>query len=479
MIVFAGEPLNNAELMEKPIGIIVINTDGMDLLDQIEYSNMYSITLTNNTGGLIHHNDTDRVWGFEFGKKDGFLEEFPDIWNSLKVMDPLSTRQVNDEDHIHLISKIPIHSAKNDDFLGLVMTARNENILYSSNVLRFQIFIVSIAAVLVVGLISAFLVYQLTKPIKTLRNQVQNYSEGDEQIILSISGNDEISMLSRAFLNLIEKLQLRTNELKIKNRTLRSEATQRRAVEKELRIAMHNAESANIAKSNFLSSMSHELRTPLNAISGFSQILNGEFDGKLNEKQKKYVKDILSSSEQLSGLINDVLDISKIEEGGITLNLEIVDITNLVKKSMLIIKDRCYKHNISLNYNIDESLKNSDITADGRKINQIMYNLLTNAVKFTPDYGEISVNAVKNEKMLEISVSDNGIGIEQEDTEMIFHKFYQKEGGIINKTKGAGLGLNITKNLVEMHRGFIEVKSDGKDKGATFIFTIPLNQNQN
>ena len=161
--------------------------------------------------------------------------------------------------------------------------------------------------------------------------------------------------------------------------------------------------------------MSHELRTPLNAILGFSQILEGEFEGKLNKTQKNYVRDILGSGKHLLSLINDILDLSKIEEGKSDLQLETLNIKFLLNNSLIMIRERCINHSISLKLDLDESLENIEVTADSRKVKQIMYNLLSNAVKFTPDNGSILVEASKSSEFMEVCITDSGIGIEKED----------------------------------------------------------------
>lgn len=254
--------------------------------------------------------------------------------------------------------------------------------------------------------------------------------------------------------------------------------TELKKAEDKLKAAKIEAESANIAKSNFLSSMSHELRTPLNAILGFSQILEGQFNGKLNDEQMTYVKDIFSSGKHLLSLINDILDLSKIEEGKSELHAEKLNIEKILTNSLIMIKRRCIEHNINLNLNIDESIKSFELIADGRKIKQIMYNLLSNAAKFTQDNGNILVEASKSSEFLKVSISDSGIGIKKDDQEKIFQKFFQTKGGLVNKTKGTGLGLSIVKNLVELHGGKLEVRSEGNGKGTTFSFTIPVRYEQ-
>jgi PAS domain S-box-containing protein len=244
----------------------------------------------------------------------------------------------------------------------------------------------------------------------------------------------------------------------------------------ELEIAVREAEAANKAKSEFLSSMSHELRTPLTAIIGFSQVLAEQYFGELNEKQAEYVKDILESGEHLLSLINDILDLAKVEAGKAELELSSFNVKELLENSIVMIKEKALKHSLNLETQISSDLHDLFVIADERKLKQVMFNLLSNAAKFTPDYGRITVGGSREGSELIINVTDTGIGIGSKDQRRIFEEFYQARSGPKDKTPGTGLGLPLSKHLVEMHGGRIWVESKGKDKGSTFTFSIPIRE---
>jgi signal transduction histidine kinase len=249
---------------------------------------------------------------------------------------------------------------------------------------------------------------------------------------------------------------------------------------RELQAALSQATRA---KSDFLSGMSHELRTPLNAIIGFSQVLQEEYFGALNDKQKQYVKDILESGKHLLSLINDILDLSRVESGMMELDLAKVPLAPLLNGSLVMIREKAHSHGIRLEVEIDDFVRDLILVADERKLKQVLYNLLSNAVKFTPDGGTIRVGAMiraedtgdtDSRNFVEIFVSDTGIGVAPGDLKRVFEDFYQVKSGPSGKTPGAGLGLPLTRRLVEMHGGRIWVTSPGKDKGSRFAFTLPL-----
>ncbi len=229
---------------------------------------------------------------------------------------------------------------------------------------------------------------------------------------------------------------------------------------------------ASSAKSEFLANMSHELRTPLNSIIGFSELLQQNSHGDLNEKQNKYVDNVLTSSKFLLNLINDILDLSKVEAGKIEPVFEKMPVHAVINETMCLIKEKASKHNVLLNKEFDPDL--NIIEADQQRFKQILFNLLSNAVKFSKkEGGAVTVTTKKEGDMARISVSDTGIGIKEEDMGKLFMEFEQLDPGISRKYGGTGLGLAISKKLVELHSGRIWVESRFGE-GSTFAFLLPL-----
>ena len=271
------------------------------------------------------------------------------------------------------------------------------------------------------------------------RDAVRPFSERDTRLVLSFADQAVIA---------IENVRL-FNEIQDKSRQL---------------------EVANQHKSEFLANMSHELRTPLNAIIGFSEVLIERMFGELNDKQDDYLKDIHTSGKHLLSLINDILDLSKIEAGRMELDLEDFDAPAALANALALVRERAQRHAIALELAVDERV--GDIRADQRKFKQILLNLLSNAVKFTPDGGRVSVQARPVDGGLEVAVSDTGIGIAPDDLAVVFDEFRQVGRHYTNKHEGTGLGLSLARRFVELHGGTLTLRST-VGQGSTFTFTIP------
>jgi GAF domain-containing protein len=240
---------------------------------------------------------------------------------------------------------------------------------------------------------------------------------------------------------------------------------------REIEHKSRELEAASRHKSEFLTNMSHELRTPLNAIIGFSEVLSERMFGDINEKQAEYLSDILESGKHLLSLINDILDLSKIEAGRMELEPTDFDLPGAIENTMILVRERADRRGIALGRAVDERL--GTIRGDERKVKQVLLNLLSNALKFTPEGGRIDVKAGLRDGVAEVAVTDTGVGIAPEDQQAVFEEFRQV-GSSARKIEGTGLGLAISRKFIQLHGGTIRLDSE-IGKGSTFTFTLPLN----
>ncbi len=264
--------------------------------------------------------------------------------------------------------------------------------------------------------------------------------------------------LRNSYKNLAEKVKDRTAALQELNYELERTANQLRNAVK--------------VKNEFLANMSHELRTPLNSINGFSEILFDETCGPLNKEQKKYMNYVLLSGRHLLSLINDVLDMAKIEAGKMTLSLSSVHLSSILNDVATMLKEMAHRKHIAMVLELSDDLGN--IQADERKIRQIAYNLISNAVKFTPEGGSIGVRMKKVQMGIEVEVWDTGIGFSPEDIAKAFQAFTRIESPYSRITEGTGLGLALSKKMVDLHGGRIWIESGGKDRGTAVRFVLPV-----
>ena len=271
------------------------------------------------------------------------------------------------------------------------------------------------------------------------RNQMRSFSERDVRLVTTFADQAVIALEN---VRLLEEIQAKSREL----------------------------ERANKHKSEFLANMSHELRTPLNAIIGFSEVLSERMFGEVNDKQLEYLHDIHSSGHHLLSLINDILDLSKIEAGRMELELTRFDLGLLLDNAMTLVRERAARHGLALALDVDDAV--GDWVADARKVKQVLINLLSNAVKFTPAGGTITVSARRSNGSVEIAVADTGVGIAPGDQQQVFEEFRQASGEYLRKSEGTGLGLSLARRFVELHGGTIRVES-ALGRGSTFTFTLP------
>jgi signal transduction histidine kinase len=300
---------------------------------------------------------------------------------------------------------------------------------------------VAVAAIVLALLLGLVLSWSVIGPIRRIDERLATIAAGDFSGHVDVDNRDELGALA-ANVN-------RMND--------------------ELRRVYGELEQASRHKSEFLASMSHELRTPLNAILGFSQVLREQMVGEVNEKQKEYLEDILASGHHLLSLINDVLDLSKVEAGQVELELAPFSLREALERGVVMVRERATRDGVEVVLAASPGVDVVD--GDERRIRQVIFNLLSNAVKFTPAGGAVDVSAAQVNGEVRVAVADTGPGIRAEDQERIFEEFQQTEVGI-EQREGTGLGLALSRRLVELHGGRIWVDSE-PGKGSTFVFTLP------
>jgi signal transduction histidine kinase len=298
------------------------------------------------------------------------------------------------------------------------------------------------AGALVLALLLGFVLsWSLIDPIQSIDGRLAAIASGDFEGHVEIENRDELGAL----------------------------ATNVNRMNDELRRVYAELEEASQHKSEFLANMSHELRTPLNAIIGFSQVLRDEMVGGVNEKQAEYLDDIISSGNHLLSLINDVLDLSKVEAGQVELEVHPFSLREALERGVVMVRERATEDRVRVAFVAD--LEVDVVAGDERRIKQVIFNLLSNAVKFTPAGGEVDVSATRANGEVRVSVADTGPGIPPGDQERIFEEFQQSETGV-GLREGTGLGLALSKRYVELHGGRIWVESE-LGRGSTFTFALP------
>ncbi|MEW6739585.1 MAG: ATP-binding protein [Nitrospirota bacterium] len=320
-------------------------------------------------------------------------------------------------------------------------------------------------------------------PAMRLRDAVKEIEKGNFGTRIDIKTGDEIEELSKSFNNMAETLGITFNENrlliegleeKVKERTRQLEDSnyELQLLNRELAVRREEAEAATRAKSKFLANMSHELRTPLTAIIGFSELMQMRIGGELTDKQKRYIEAINKSGAHLLGLINDILDLSKVEADKMELSYSDVDIKNIINESLIFMREKSMKHGIKVATDVEENI--DIIKADEKRLKQVLINLLSNAVKFTPDGGSVGVRArLADSDSIEISVTDTGIGIAKEDMGKLFEPFQQLGSIYEKRCEGTGLGLALCKRIVELHGGNIWAESE-YGKGSRFAFKMSI-----
>jgi signal transduction histidine kinase len=320
------------------------------------------------------------------------------------------------------------------------LVAANHSSFASSRDLLIGVGAGSLALALALGLLLA---WSVVVPLRDTEARLDEVAAGDFAGRLDVPNRDEIGSLAAKVNQMSDQLERVYGEL----------------------------ETASRHKSDFLATMSHELRTPLNAIIGFSEVLHEQMFGELNERQLAYVDDVLEAGRHLLSLINDVLDLAKIEAGRMELEVSQVAIPDVLRSAVSMHSERASRGGIVLSLRTDPD--EITVAADERRLRQIVFNLLSNAVKFTPPDGRVEVSARLDDGHVEIAVADTGPGIASQDLETIFEEFEQTGDG--KQVEGTGLGLPLSRKLVELHHGRLWVESE-PGRGSTFRFTLPRRQ---
>jgi signal transduction histidine kinase len=314
-----------------------------------------------------------------------------------------------------------------------------------------------LAAFVAAGVVlSILLARRLVRPIKRMQVAAEAIGAGEYDQRVDLDRRDELGALAGALNRMAARLQglITGLEQRVAERT--------RALE-----------VASKHKSDFLANMSHELRTPLNAIVGFSQVLREKLFGEMNDKQSEYLDDILSSANHLLSLINDILDLSKVEAGQVELELGAFSLREALERGIVMVREKASTNGVVLALDLDPSV--DLVYGDERRIRQVVFNLLSNAVKFTPEGGRVNVSTLREDGAVRVAVTDTGPGIPSADQERIFEEFQQARAADGERPEGTGLGLALTRSLVELHGGRIWVESE-PGRGSTFAFTLPAEQ---
>jgi signal transduction histidine kinase len=397
----------------------------------------------------------------------------------------------NDEVHVFLDEPIINHKGEVTAALGVGIPEEKFAVILSTN--QYLIVAVTILGLTVMLIIGRYFAGVITEPIMAATRFAEKLAQGERNLVLQPewveNPHSETGILLTTFQKMAASLEAseKTNEEYLER--LRQEHQKQVALSRQLQEmndelegkvvartlelvqAVEALKKANGVKSQFLANMSHELRTPLSAIISSAEALIGRVFGPLTEKQEKHIQNALNNGNHLLQLINDILDICKIEAGKMNLTLNDFYIAEIIENSCAVARSIASRKNIELSVRMEPP--DFKVRADAVKVKQILYNLLSNAVKFTPDNGKVEVEAFRQEHFAQFRIRDNGIGIRDEDQERVFVEFEQVDNSYQRLYEGTGLGLPLTKKLVEMHGGQIFLISK-EGIGTEVVFTLPL-----
>jgi signal transduction histidine kinase len=388
--------------------------------------------------------------------QDELLTTVADIANLLR------DEKIDDARRLHINSGQPLYD-QIDKLVHQIVKIENDEMMkvrdtvsaaYRRAMLLIGVFAgIAIILALVLGFVIS---WSVILPVREADAFLSQVAKGDFNATINIPNRDEFGALAAQM-----------NQM---SRDLGRLSEEQEQAAQQLRSLNRQLEQASKAKSDFLANMSHELRTPLNAVIGFSEALNERVFGELTDKQAEYVGHIHSSGHHLLSLINDILDLSKIEAGRMELDLGRFELATVLDAALTLVKERAHRREVVLEGEISPDL--GSMVGDARKFKQILLNLLSNAIKFTNENGTVRLSAESRDGKVVVTVSDTGVGMAESDLEVIFDEFRQLSGSLDRVTEGTGLGLSLTRRFVEMHGGEIRVTSE-VGKGSVFTFWLP------
>jgi len=457
----------------KVVGILGANVNLFriqPLIESLTFTHNETVMVLSRSGQVVAHSHRAEL---------GELPELsaPELFEALELGLPSVSENYNDE--MGRTVKGVIYPIGKQGWNIVIQTPVSELSKEVSGLwLLLALVLVSSAALAVAA--AWLMATRLTRPISQLAYATEKVAAGELTTRVETDAVNEVGTLADSFNRMVSELsytrarnQQLLDELKQLNENLERRVEQRT---EELKIARDQADVANRAKSDFVANLSHELRTPLTSITGFSEALQEKYFGKLNKKQADYVKYIQDNSQHMLSLINQIVDLEKIEAGKTEIEISNVRIKKLLENSLSMIEDKAAEHHITLDCQLASEIDELEIHADEPKLQQVVINLLSNAVMFTPDGGRIIVRAKVADKQLIVEVEDTGVGIAPENQEKVFDDFFQVKSESKDKTPGLGLGLGLSRRLVEMHGGKVWVESEGEGRGSRFIFTIPSSE---
>lgn len=426
-------------------------------------------------------------------KADYIGSRMPVQMNSMEGEKLFYFGRVNIDGEVHVFIDEPImdSTGKTIGVLGVGIPEDSFSRILSTN--RNLILLVTVFSLVLMLFIAKHVSKYITKPILLAINMAERIRHGERELALPAeflrNSASETSVLLSTFQQMATELA--DSEAKRKEYVVRLQEEHQRQQElaaalqemnqeledkvtartRDLQQAFGALKKADEVKSQFLANMSHELRTPLNSIICSAEVVKEGLFGSLTEKQARYLQTIWGSGTHLLQLINDILDICKIEAGKMQLSLSQFHIADIVDNSFHVVKSLAFRKNIDVSIRVEPP--DFLMTADAKKLRQILYNLLSNAIKFTPEYGRVELEAVCHEPLVRFSIRDTGIGIDEADMERVFREFEQVDNSYAKQYEGTGLGLSLTKKLVEMHGGEIYLTSK-LGEGTEIMFTIPV-----